>query len=369
MSLIQTLALRIPAIRRLRDSRDQLLGERDELSRQNAGMRSAVSAVERALSGAEAKVAKLEKDLAAVPADRLPAAIDRDVELWRQAKVESRLILTDYGYHPRKRPIEDSAGGRALLARFRAEADRYGALMHRLRHHADRLLEIPRKETADPTSPYWENTWFPPFDAAALYGLIAELAPRRYVEVGSGHSTRFARRAITDLNLATRIVSIDPHPHTTIDLVCDEVVRTRMEDVPRDFWEEIGPDDLLFVDNSHRSFPNSDVTVFFTEVLPALKPGTVWGLHDIFLPSDYPAEWRDRFYNEQYLLMTYLLGGAGEDEILLPVQWVQGEPALHGILDRLWDRKDLFEVAGTGGGGFWMRRGGALSAGTGQVSA
>ena len=45
-----------------------------------------------------------------------------------------------------------------------------------------------------------------------------------------------------------------------------------MEDVPRDFWEGIGSNDLLFIDNSHRSFPNSDVTVFFAEVLPALKP-------------------------------------------------------------------------------------------------
>jgi len=62
--------------------------------------------------------------------------------------------------------------------------------------------------------------------------------------------------------LQTRIVSIDPHPHTETDTLCDDVLRSRMEEVPREFWEGIGPEDLLFVDNSHRSFPNSDVTVF-----------------------------------------------------------------------------------------------------------
>ena len=46
-------------------------------------------------------------------------------------------------------------------------------------------------------------------------------------------------------------------------------------------------------------------------------------MHDIFLPWDYPEEWRDRFYNEQYLLLSYLLGGADGDEIILPVTWPQ----------------------------------------------
>ena len=37
-------------------------------------------------------------------------------------------------------------------------------------------------------------------------------------------------------------------------------------------------------------------------------------MHDILLPFDYPAEWADRFFNEQYLLASYLLGGAAGDE-------------------------------------------------------
>jgi predicted O-methyltransferase YrrM len=260
------------------------------------------------------------------------------------AEREGRLIVTEYPYYPHKRHIEDAAAGRRLTARLRAEEDRI-----------DPLLRIPRAEK-DVSSPFWVNDWFPPFDGAALYGLIAERSPRRYIEVGSGISTRFARKAISDLGLQTRIVSIDPHPHTVIDALCDDVLRSRMEEVPREFWEGIGPDDLLFIDNSHRSFPNSDVTVFFVEVMPALRPGTIWGMHDIFLPWDYPEEWSERFYNEQYLLLSYLLGGADGDEIILPVMWAAHQPQLHGILAPLWKREELFQDLETNGSCFWMRR-------------
>jgi hypothetical protein len=290
--------------------------------------------------------------------DALPMqAEDREAA---DARAEGRLIVTDYPYHPRRRAIEDAAGGRRLVARLHAEADRYAATLRGVARHIDSLRRIPR-EPADPGGPFWANDWFPPFDGAALYGLIADHAPRRYIEVGSGISTRFARRAIGDLRLPTRIVSIDPHPHTEVDALCDEVVRSRMEDVPGGFWEAVGPDDLVFVDNSHRSFPNSDVTVFFAEVLPALPPGTIWGLHDIFLPWDYPEEWRGRFYNEQYLLLSYLLGGAAGDEIVLPVMWATHQPDLHGILAPLWQHAELFRDLSTTGGGFWMRRGAAAA--------
>jgi len=319
VNLLRDAALSVPAIRRLRDSRDALLAERN------------------ALLG---RIARVEAEVAEL----------------RIARGEHRLILTEYSYHPQRRPLEDAAGGRRLAMRLRAEEDCYVATLEQVARRLDSLLRIPRAEE-NPRGPFWANDWFPPFDGAVLYGLIAERSPRRYFEVGSGMSTRFARQAVADLGLQTRIVSIDPHPHTTIDSLCDETMRCRMEDVPRDFWEEIGADDMLFVDNSHRSFPNSDVTVFFTEVLPALRPGVTWGLHDILLPWDYTEELCDRYYNEQYLLLAYLLGGADGDEIVLPVNWACHQPRLHGVLASLWAREDLFGDVGTHGSSFWMRRG------------
>lgn len=322
-------ALWVPAIRRLRDARDILLAERDAL-----------------LAERDARVAKPDGTVIASGI----AGPERDALL-----AQGRLIITEYPYHPHKRPLEEAAGGRRLARRLRAEEDRYAATLHRVARHADALAHIPRAEE-DPRRPFWENDWIPPLDGALLYGLIAEWSPRRYIEIGSGISTRFARQAIRDLNLQTRILSIDPHPHTAVDTLCDETMPSRMEDMPRQFWEQIGAEDLLFIDNSHRSFPNSDVTVFFTEVMPALPRGTIWGMHDIYLPFDYPEEWRDRFYNEQYLLLTYLLGGAAGDDILLPAVWASHQPHLHNILAPLWAHEDLFRKAGTGGGSFWLRR-------------
>lgn len=319
--MIRKFALSIPAIRRLHNERDALIAER-----------------------------KLALALAAKTADD-----DKVAEEVRLARAENRLIITEYPYHPHNRPLQDGAGGMQLQKRLRAEQDHYADTMRGVARHVEALLRIPRDEQ-DSSSPFWANDWFPPLDGASLYGLIAERSPRRYIEVGSGISTRFARKAIRDNHLPAQIISIDPHPHTSIDSLCDKIIRCHMEDVSRDFWEEIGPDDMLFIYNSHRSFPNSDVTVFFTEVLPALRPGTIWGLHDILLPWDYPEEWRDRFYNEQYLLLSYLLGGADGDEVILPARWVSSQPHLHNILAPLWEKDDLFRDIGTHGGCFWMKR-------------
>ena len=283
------------------------------------------------------------------------SALAREVTDIHAARDEGRLIVTDYPYHPRRRPTNKTAGGMQLIARLGAEEDQYSAILRGIARHSDLLRRIPYDQQ-DSSTPFWSNDWFPPFDGAALYGLIAEKAPRRYIEVGSGNSTRFARQAIRDLGLNTRIVSIDPQPRVEIDALCDETVRSPMEDLPAEFWEDIGPDDMLFVDNSHRSFPNSDVTVFFTEVMPALKPGVTWGLHDICLPYDYPQEWSDRFYNEQYLLLAYLIGGAQHDEIVLPLTWAAYHPPLHDILEPLWKHEELFRSAGTRGSSFWMRK-------------
>ncbi|MBL9036152.1 MAG: class I SAM-dependent methyltransferase, partial [Rhodospirillaceae bacterium] len=40
--------------------------------------------------------------------------------------------------------------------------------------------------------PRWNQDWFCGLDAAMLYTLIRARAPQRVIEIGSGHSTRFA---------------------------------------------------------------------------------------------------------------------------------------------------------------------------------
>jgi hypothetical protein len=196
---------------------------------------------------------------------------------------------------------------------------------------------------------------FTGLDAVALYSLIAARNPRRYIEIGSGNSTKFARKAIRDHGLRTRILSIDPQPRAEIDALCDVVMRQPLETVDLNGFEQLGEEDMLFVDNSHRSFQNSDVTVFFTEILPRLRSGCLWGVHDVFLPCDYPESFHSFFFNEQYLLMTYLLGGAGGDTIFLPVAHCANEPSLADVLRPLSARPGLAGLP-LSGGGFWMTR-------------
>ena len=196
------------------------------------------------------------------------------------------------------------------------------------------------------------NEWFPAFDAVSLYGFIATRQPRRLIEIGSGNSTLFARRAIVDHRLATRIVSIDPAPRAEVDAICDEVLRCPLEEMPLGFFEGVSDGDMVFFDGSHRALQNSDATVFFTEILPMLPVGTLVGVHDIALPFDYPAAWLNRWYSEQYLLACWLLGGE-HLRVELPVGYASHSPSLHATLRPLWDDPAL-AGAGTYGGAFWF---------------
>jgi hypothetical protein len=50
--------------------------------------------------------------------------------------------------------------------------------------------------------PAWVNGFLPGLDAAALYGMLALQPPETYLEVGSGNSTRFARRRSRTMTFA-----------------------------------------------------------------------------------------------------------------------------------------------------------------------
>ena len=260
--------------------------------------------------------------------------------------------FNDFPYRPRERDWSSCRGAARLTAMFEAARPSWAGLLYRFREHGDRFRRISVEATPD--EPYWENWWLPGFDAVTLYGLVANFAPRTFLEVGSGHSTRFVRRSIQDNGLATRIVSIDPNPTAQIDALCDEVVRTQCENAPAALFADLRAGDMLFFDGSHRSFQNSDATVFFTEILPLLPPGVIYGVHDVFLPFDYPESWTNRFYNEQYLLMTYLLGGAAGDEVIFPGHHVSRDAASADLRGGLFPgARHLDWLASS----FWMRRG------------
>ena len=206
-------------------------------------------------------------------------------------------------------------------------------------------------DARDPGEPSWHNEWLPPLDAGAIYGFIRSRSPALYVEIGSGNSTKFAARARRDGRLGTRIVSIDPEPRAEVDGLCDRLVRLPLEAADLSLFHELADRDVLFFDGSHRAFMNSDATVFFLELLPQLADGVLVGVHDIFLPYDYPREFADRYYSEQYLLAAHLLAGNPLVEPMLPAFWLTRDPELRPLADALLPGLRL-EAAGSA---FWMR--------------
>lgn len=219
----------------------------------------------------------------------------------------------------------------------------------------DDFITISTEGDAAGQEPFWNNQWFPPLDAVSICGFLAKEKPARYIEVGSGNSTKFARWIINRLHLKTEIVSIDPSPRAEIDGLCNQIIRQPLEDVDSSFFSKITNNDILFLDNSHQSFQNSDVTVFFTEILPVLPRGTLFGLHDIFLPYDYPQNWGPRFYNEQYLMAAYLFGKGAAATIEFPGHFLVREYYKELLAQHL-PKVNAMPLGLTASGALWMRK-------------
>ena len=262
--------------------------------------------------------------------------------------------VIDYPYRAEVRYGAGRPAHPELLDVIGLGRDRYSAFLTDLGEIQADFALLPLDGRYDTLTPFWLNTWFPPLDGMALTGMLRALNPARFVEVGSGVSTKFARRAVQMYGLRTRLISIDPQPRNEIDRLCDQVIRRPLEQCRMEMFEDLEPGDVFFLDSSHRSFQGSDVTVFFLEILPRLKPGVIVHVHDIYLPFDYIAGHLPRQWNEQYLLATALLFGAEKFEILFPAWFIGRDPELaaHGAaMLRQGSLADLDLY----GASFWMR--------------
>lgn len=237
-------------------------------------------------------------------------------------------IYLDYPVHPTRRWGWTRPQHPALHDIIASGRERYAELIDTLDGFGPGLKRVPFTTTLE-REPHWANAFMAGLDAGTLYAFPKIFGPKRYLEIGSGNSTRFVRRSIEDHGLDTKITSIDPMPRAFVDEICDEVVRTGLEEAPLELFDVLGENDVLMIDGSHRCFQNSDVTVAFLEILPRLRPGVLVFIHDIYLPDDYPPEWERRFYSEQYLLGTLLLADRGRRyEIVFPARFCATDPVL-----------------------------------------
>jgi predicted O-methyltransferase YrrM len=168
-------------------------------------------------------------------------------------------------------------------------------------------------------------------DALALFAMIKEHKPRRYIEVGCGHSS-CAAIDVNDHHLERPMAMtfIDPNPELFFSFLephspyRDKVVAKRVQDVPLDVFRELGNGDILFIDSSHVVKTGSDVVDYLFRILPALSPGALVHIHDIFFPFEYPREWvvdENRSWNEAYALRAFLRSGS-DYRIIFFSDWI-----------------------------------------------
>lgn len=262
-------------------------------------------------------------------------------------------IALDYPITPVPRWGHGKPAHRRLHEIIGANRARYVEHLGAIVSRAHALRAIPL-ETQRATEPAWINPWFSGLDLAALHMFVAVHRPSRYLEIGSGTSTKIARHAAQTADLALHITSVDPAPRAEINELCDRIIRQPVEHVDTAIFDDLHAGDILFIDNSHRVFTNSDSVVLFLEVFPRLRPGVLVHIHDIFLPYDYPPEWSSRFYSEQYVLAAWLLAEGPHFHIELPNMFVSLDEDLSSVLSPLWT--DGLSSIQRHGGSFWLRR-------------
>lgn len=255
-----------------------------------------------------------------------------------------RRLELDYPAVPGSCPAVPSHPRLAALVAARRRA--YARTLRGFARFVPDLLRIEARD-AGPLEPCWADGARAGLDAAVLYATVATERSRLHLEVGSGTPTRFARRAIADHLLPTRLVALDPAPGPEADLLCDAVVRDPLSGADPAVFAELRAGDVLFVSR----LDPADAPALFCDVLPGLPPGVLVHLGGVLLPECPPA---DDPCSPQHLLAAWLLAGAGGARIELPNRFVAADAKLSALLGLLWHHPRTFGVDPTGSS-FWLR--------------
>lgn len=186
------------------------------------------------------------------------------------------------------------------------------------RRNQDLIASTPFPETEDPAFRY--NFTGGPYgygDATTLRAMIADLRPKRIVEIGSGYSTAVMLDTAEELGLddleitciepyADRLRSIMREGDTSRLRLIEEVVQGQ----PRALFEALEPNDILFIDSTHVLKTGSDVHYELFSILPVLAPGVVVHFHDCRFPleySDIQIFQKNYSWNEAYGVRALLM--------------------------------------------------------------
>jgi len=276
-------------------------------------------------------------------------------QLYRFLNPKFQNLFLAHRVRPKPRYGHGKPAHPELLKIIDSNRETYEKLLKKSLTNKKNLWEIKdAKEESDKTKPAWNNGYLPGLDIIGIYTILARFKPKRYIEIGSGNSTKVAHKAFIEKDLSTEFISIDPKPRAEIDQLPNRMIREEFDNTRLDIVHELDANDVLFLDKSHHILPNSDSMVFFMEILPRLKRGVIVHFHDIYLPYDYPQFMCDRFYTEQYGLAFYLLSNPDKYEPILPNYYISEDPELSELIAPIWDHENL-KNAERHGGSFWIR--------------
>jgi predicted O-methyltransferase YrrM len=216
----------------------------------------------------------------------------------------------------------------------------------------------PRDPPGNADGYFLDNSMYGPVDAALLHAIVRWAKPSRILEVGAGFSTLVASGA-AQLNAADgspvdhRVV--DPYPSPVLARLGDRVgVRPLgATEIPAEDFAALGSGDVLFIDTTHTLRPANDVLFLLLEAVPALAPGVIVHVHDVFRPYEYPRELLDTFgaYWQEHWLLQALLVQNDRFEVLAANHALFRDrlPALRALVPSL-------EGVDHAPSGFWFRR-------------
>lgn len=180
-------------------------------------------------------------------------------------------------------------------------------------NYNEELLKFPLRKKKD-IEFYYDNDSYCSGDAEYLYNIVRHFKPNRIIEIGSGNSTLMVRNAVTankldNSNYHCYHICIEPYEQPWLEKIEVELIREKVENIDKSFFQKLESKDILFIDSSHIIRPQGDVLFEYLKLLPTLKSGVLIHVHDIFTPKDYLNSWvfENHFlWNEQYLLEAFI---------------------------------------------------------------
>ena len=218
-------------------------------------------------------------------------------------------------------------------------------------------IRFPDESPADIPMYTRNSIRYPPIDAWILQAFLRHLRPKRVIEVGSGYSSLVTARVNRDFfDGGIEFTAIDPYPLDFLRPGVSGLTALRAEEVqdtPLELFEQLGVNDVLFIDTSHVVKTGGDVPWIYNQILPRLRTGVVVHLHEGFLPWDYPQSWvlQGRGWNELYMMQSFLAWNSAF-EIMFGTHW---------MIRKHWDLlrqafPDLVDDDRQRGSSLWIRR-------------